>query len=353
VRVNPATRVRPLGWRSIITGRSDVAGVQRTMQQLFERVYMLEGEVGGRPLQLTYLRGDRLDLLIDTGCAGDPDQFVADQIRQAGGFPASVRLIVNTHSDLDHTGGNAAMKRLAPGALLMCGTADRAACFDPHVLFSSRYDAYRHSHGIFYDDAAAGWIREQSGYATPIDVTSNGGTFLQLSDDWAVELIALPGHSHGHLGVYDRHNHALYGGDAIHGAVYPGLDGSPKLCPTYLHVDDYLQTIDRIRALPISTYVGCHWPVMRGDAVAAFCAESRAFVERADALLMKLFQRGTPVTLREACLQLGPQLGEWPDVPALHLELIFALNGHAERLVQQGKVETQRVDGVLAYQAVM
>ena len=54
------------------------------MQQLFEGVYLLEGEVGGRPLQLVYLKGDHASLLMDTGCAHDPSKFIARQIEEAG-----------------------------------------------------------------------------------------------------------------------------------------------------------------------------------------------------------------------------------------------------------------------------
>ena len=42
------------------------------MQELFNGVFMLEGDVGGRPLRLMYLQGETASLLLDTGCANDP-----------------------------------------------------------------------------------------------------------------------------------------------------------------------------------------------------------------------------------------------------------------------------------------
>src|SRR5947208_393364 len=83
------------------------------MQQLFDGVYMLEGEVGGRPLQLVYLKGGTASLLMDTGCAHDPSKFIARQIAEAGGSVADLTWILNTHPDLDHIGGNHEMKQLA------------------------------------------------------------------------------------------------------------------------------------------------------------------------------------------------------------------------------------------------
>jgi glyoxylase-like metal-dependent hydrolase (beta-lactamase superfamily II) len=153
-----------------------------------------------------------------------------------------------------------------------------------------------------------------------------------------VEIVAVPGHSKGHLAVYDPLHHALYGGDAIHGRGYRGLDGAMVLCPTYEDVDDYLETISFIEQLPISTYVGCHWPVKRGDEIAAFCRESRDFADLADCLLMEAL--ATPRSLRELCSALGPKLGDWPRDN--DIGLAAALAGHLRRLVQTGRV-TERV----------
>lgn len=322
------------------------------MQQLFEDVFLLEGVINGRPLQLIYLQGESASLLLDTGCSGDPEGFISAQIREAGGNPAALRWIVNSHTDLDHTGGNYAMKQIAPQAILACGDADRAACSDPAVLYDVRYDAYRKNHGIFYDAAGRDWIMQQCGQHMPVDVTFTHGEHIRLADDWEIEIVALPGHAKGHIGLLDSKNSALYGGDAIHGAVYLGLDGTPKLPPTYLHVDDYLHTIDFIDHLPIETYVGCHWPVKRGIEIAAFCAESRDFVHYTDALVREALTREW-LTLRELCLQLAPQLGGWEHVPALDLELAFALNGHLESLIKAGRLDVRQDETAQAFTLVM
>ena len=49
---------------------------------------MLEGDVGGRPLQLMYLKESLGSLLLDTGCIHDPTKFIAPQIRAVGGNPS-------------------------------------------------------------------------------------------------------------------------------------------------------------------------------------------------------------------------------------------------------------------------
>lgn len=304
------------------------------MQQLFDGVYLLEGEIGGRPLQLLYLRGKDAALLMDTGCAHDPSKFIAPQISQAGGQASELRWILNTHPDLDHIAGNHDMKQLAPDAILACGEPDRLTCQGFDELMQYRYDIYRADHGIFYEGETLAWLRAEGGEPQPIEVTFRGGEHIRLGPSWEIELLAVPGHAKGHLAVYDPVHQALYGGDAIHGCGYPGLDGTMKLCPTYVDVDDYLETISRIEQLPIATYVGCHWPVKGNAEVAAFCRESRKFVERTDDILLE--HLATPRTLREICRALGPMLGEWPR--GTDLELVYPLHGHLSRLVQNGVV---------------
>ncbi len=116
------------------------------MKQLFDRVYLLEGEVGGRPLQLVYLKGDSATLLLDTGCSHDPSKFIAPQIGDAGGSAGDLTWILNTHPDLDHIGGNHEMKQLASQAILACGEPDRLACLGFESLMHYRYDVYRADH---------------------------------------------------------------------------------------------------------------------------------------------------------------------------------------------------------------
>ena len=301
------------------------------MKQLFDGVYLLEGEVGGRPLQLVYLKGGSATLLMDTGCGHDPSKFIAPQISHAGGSVGDLTWILNTHPDLDHVGGNHEMKQLAPKAILACGQPDQLACQGLDSLMRYRYDVYRADQQIFYEGETLAWFRAEGGEPEPIDATFRGGESIRLGSGWEVELLAVPGHAKGHLAIYDPIHQALYGGDAIQGRGYRGLDGDMKLGPTYENIDDYLGTIRLIENLPINTYVGCHWPVKQNAEVAEFCRESRDFVETAERVLLE--QLSTPHTLREICTVLGPVLGEWPR--AADLELVYALNGHLRRLLDR------------------
>jgi glyoxylase-like metal-dependent hydrolase (beta-lactamase superfamily II) len=306
------------------------------IRQIFDHVYLLEGEVGGRPIALPLLLSSEAAVLLDTGCAFHVPQLILPALKSLGAKADRLRWIVNTHCDLDHQGGNQAMKSFAPRATLCCGDADRELIEDPQVLYARRYDAYRLKHAHFYDESTRQSILNDSGRPQSVDLTFGGGERLRLAPGWELEVLRLPGHSHGHLGILDRRNRVLYGGDAIHGASYVSVTGQPALCPTYLHVQPYLSTIRFIEHLDIDTYVGCHWPLHRGQAIAEFCRESRQFVEAAERLVLQQL-RATDSSLNELCETLSAQLGAWPQ--AVGWELAYALNGHLEDLQARGLID--------------
>src|SRR5262245_28061869 len=113
---------------------------------IFKDVYLLEAEIGGRPLQLPLLIGAEHSVLLDTGCAPDVQRVILPTLKKIGLKPSQLSFVINTHCDTDHTGGNHGMKQAAPQALLCCGDADREMVESPEKLIKLRYDAYRKKH---------------------------------------------------------------------------------------------------------------------------------------------------------------------------------------------------------------
>ncbi len=311
-----------------------------SIQTLADGVHLLCGHTGGRPLRLPLLVGSSGVLLMDTGNAPDVQALILPALAQLGISPARLTHILITHCDHDHVGGNHEMKRLAPQAVMGCGAADQAQVESPETIWSVRYDAYRAKHRHFYPDAVKAAVFACLGEAQKMDRVYAEGDTITLAPDWQVEVVHLPGHSHGHLGVFDRKHGILFGGDAIHGAVYLDEQGEPALCPTYLYPQAYLRTIEKIRAMKPDAYVGCHWPVKRGHEVADFCDESRDFVLKVEAqILAELKASPAGLTLSELCARCGPALGSWPT--GIHHELCYAFAGHLDDLSARGLVRAE------------
>ena len=212
-----------------------------TMVELVPGVHRIEAEVGGRPLYLFAFLGERR-LLLDAGCASTVDEFIAPSLGEVGLGLLDLDVLVVTHSDLDHQGGAHLLKRANPSLWVTCGLLDIPQVSSPDALVAERYQAYAALHGITPDADAIAWMRRESGGPVRVDVGWSGGELLELAPDWSVQILHVPGHSVGHIAVYDERSDALFSGDCLQGSVYLGLDGTPKLCPTYTHVDDYLET---------------------------------------------------------------------------------------------------------------
>lgn len=306
--------------------------------RLFGGVHLLFAEVGGRPLYLPLIVGQELSILCDSGCASDVENIILPSMQHIGFSPSCLTLILNTHCDVDHIGGNYGLKRVARQALICCGDADREQIESSGAIFQHRYDAHRENHNQYYDGNTARWIATELGPEQPVALTLKGGERIRLSSDWEIEILHLPGHSAGHVGALDSKNHVLFAGDAIQGSFIPDISGRPALPPSYMYVDLYLSTIAAIEKLDIEVLSGCHWPVMRGAEIRAFCAASREFVLKAESLILNsVKQRKTGVTLRDLCFEVGPKLGSWPE--AAHNELRYAILGHLRELVGRNQIE--------------
>lgn len=308
---------------------------QQAVTEIGERTWRLRSELGGRNLfQYLIGSGDGQELLlVDTGVTSTPREVVLPALRSLGLSPDQVRLVVVTHPDVDHQGGLAALRELCPSALMSCGFYDRAMVGRPEKLLNDRYQPYLAEYELGYGADEVAWIRSNYGASTPIDLAFSGGERLNVGER-VLEVHHAPGHSAGHLVLFERASGLLFSSDAIHGSACPGTDGGPAMCPTYEEVDSYIDTIDLVRRLAPGEMHSGHWPVRSGAEVAAFLDESREFTARVDEILLDRGQE--PATLADLCDAVQRGAGPWES--ELHL-LMFCVHGHVRRLQRLGRLE--------------
>lgn len=311
-------------------------------------IHRIEAPLGERFVAV-YLLVEKDDaLLIDTGMDDTPQRYIAPYLDQIGVAPNRIRYVLTSHADFDHTAGNRSLQEMAPGALFLCHALDQAMVEDIELMITDRYGEFAADHGIDETEESKQFIRNSSRHV-PVNVTVSGGETIRLGSQWQVEVLHAPGHSRGHLSVYDARSQTLIICDATLGNAVLFKNGNPAFPPTYRYVDTYVATMNRFRGMAVKTLLTSHYPIYTGAGVAEFLAESRAYVDRVDqALLTAIAGAATPPTMRELCTTLGPQLGEWPDAASIYL--VNPFQGHLERLVQYGVVTTERRDGLMTYQ---
>jgi glyoxylase-like metal-dependent hydrolase (beta-lactamase superfamily II) len=322
-----------------------MAGKEKRME-VAPGIHRIEAPLGERFVAMHLLVGDECALLFDTGMDRMPYDYILPYLDQIGVPATKIRYVLTSHADFDHTAGNASMKEIAPGAIFLCHGLDQAMIEDVETLIRDRYSELEADHGIGETEQSKAYIREQSRHV-PVDVALTGGETIRLGADWRVEVLHTPGHSRGHLTIWEPRSQSLIICDAtLYNAVL-FKNGKPAFPPTYRYVETYVATMQRLAGIPAQLMLTSHYPLYRGPQIAEFIAESRAYVDRVDATILNALADGEPRTMRELIDQTNTSLGEWPEAAGIYLCNPFA--GHLERFVQYGVLETGRRAGLITY----
>lgn len=304
--------------------------------QIFPNVYEIRSHFGDRYIQ-QYLFVGEMVVLLDAGVIDTPQAAILPYMEKIGIAPRKLNMVIAMHADADHHGGLPAIKDASSSILLACHEGDRELIEDPEVLYAHRYNFLAKDHEL-------GFGREGMVYSPrkcKIDERLSANQILKLAPDWNLHVWHVPGHSDGHLAIYDEKNRAAFTSDAVQAGGYPTVSGGTAFGPTYYKVNAYLRTIEFLEKQPIDHLFTGHWPSAHGADVKKFLSQSRQFVERADEQILRyLKQHPSGASLKTLLYEAGGELGNWPDQAAIFLQ--FALFGHLERLLQRGVIRAKR-----------
>jgi glyoxylase-like metal-dependent hydrolase (beta-lactamase superfamily II) len=312
-----------------------------SIEEVQPRIYRIPSILGRRRFAQWLVVGDERLLLVDSGIAGTIAEHVTPALEELGRSPAEITDVVVSHADVDHYGGNSEVRRLAPQARIRSSAQDRPWIESWQTISRDRYGWYR-GHGLDYDEATWVWLEDAAGPDTPLDGTVADGEVLDLGGI-AVEVVALPGHSPGHLGVWHHDSRTAIVMDAVlERGLYTTGDQliSP---PPYASVTAYRRTIDRLRELRPARLGTSHYAPLEGEqAVSAFLEGSAGFVIDLDAVVdAELGADPQPLEhyWRAADAALGP-------FEEMAVELARSVAAHLDNAADEGRaVRTQDADG--------
>jgi glyoxylase-like metal-dependent hydrolase (beta-lactamase superfamily II) len=194
-----------------------------------------------------------LDLVVDTSLGLRPLRHLVERE-----FDHEV-LAVATHVHADHVGGmheferraihpSEAERLAAPGTVILDITEFGSEVRQPYV--DAGYDVP----DLLIDAVPLGGL--PSGpierLAAPATTLLADGNVVDLGDR-AFEVLHLPGHSPGSIGLWDPASGVLFSGDAIYdGPLLDELEGGD--------IPAYVDTMKRLRDLPVTVVHGGHEP---------------------------------------------------------------------------------------------
>jgi glyoxylase-like metal-dependent hydrolase (beta-lactamase superfamily II) len=294
-------------------------------------VHRLVAPLGDRYVCIFLVVGTASAAVIDTGVADSPDVALAPAL---AALRVDVSHIIVTHADVDHSGGLAAARRLAPRALAVCHPLDRPLVDSVDRMIDDRYRELRHAHEIDPDPEFCDWVRANDDGGTVTDVIAPG-THIDLGDR-RLAVLHTPGHTRGQLTVVDELTRTAIVADAVMAGAIPDASGEPAFAPTYRYPADYRESCHTLRRLAPVRLLCSHYSVVEGPAeVAAFLDETESFLVRLEReILDALVTAARPIPAVEVIAAVAPRVRTWDA--GMDSTLAQPVVGHLEDLVARG-----------------
>ena len=321
------------------------------IEQLLPGLYKVEIPLPGNPLKNInsyFIRGPKRNLIIDTGMNRPECRKVMDQaVLELKFEPQDTDLFI-THMHADHSGLVAHMT--TPTTRVFCSEPDieviqrisKSVTGEAHVM------KYAHRNGFSDAEAQEISVRHPGfRYSAQGDMRFDpvaDGDIIEVGD-YRLRCVATPGHTLGHLCLYEEEKKFLFSGDHILGDITPNIshwtDEGDSL-------GNYLASLDVVEKLPIDTVYPGHRRLIADWRVRLNELRQHHAARAAEALAV--LHHGPQTAYQVAGEMSWDMTCAWNEFPAA--QKWFAVGearAHLRWLVVQGKVKTREQDGILLF----
>lgn len=309
----------------------------------------------GLPYVLPYFIASRGDtLLVDCGW-NTQDAYTAlqEQLAEAGCGIGDIQTLVLTHAHPDHC-GMAGRLKAETGCSVWLHELEtpflRTRYLAPEELMD-RLEQWYARHGVPSDDRdeierGSMAMRFLVAELHP-DRALKGGEHIKVGD-FAFELIWTPGHSPGHIVLYEPNHELLISGDHVLPSITPNVSSHPQQRESPLA--DYLASLDKIAGLRVRRMLPAHeWDI--GDFQQRIRDLRIHHDERLDDMIAAVGRRQA-VTALEVAQRVHWTTGPYEALPAwMKRAAIGEALAHLIYLTGQGRLVQSEEDGIVLFQA--
>jgi glyoxylase-like metal-dependent hydrolase (beta-lactamase superfamily II) len=214
------------------------------------------------------IEGNRENLLIDTGM-DSPAVYALlnDELKKYGFDIKDINHIVITHIHPDHYGLAGKLKQLS-GAKIAFSDAEAAMLDSRYIKMDALVEEMRDM--LYASGAPAEMLSNLSRLSLPLrrfvtpvlpDVKLKDGKKITI-DPFEFKVLLTPGHSVGHICLYEQNRKLLFCGDHILPEITPHIGFHPQAGPDPL--GDYLKSLKNMLKLEVRLAFPGHGPSFSG-----------------------------------------------------------------------------------------
>jgi glyoxylase-like metal-dependent hydrolase (beta-lactamase superfamily II) len=325
-------------WRARAQRDSARPSVEELLPGLWRMTVPLPGHSVGQ-VNVFALTAPEGVLLIDTGWRHPVAWAALDELlHQAGLAVTDVTRLVVTHAHPDHCGLGGTFRQ-EQGASVAMHAAD-AACFRQRYVdpagFGRLTDDWLASAGVpgeAVDDASMHVFRADLVNPVEPDTELRDGQRL-VHGDWQLEVVHTPGHTAGHVCLYDHATATLFTGDHVLSRINTSPAYRPLSEPD--PVGGYLATFPRLRGLEPARVLPGHGRPFTGLAPRLDALEQHHRARLAATLELVRTRPGTVWEVTGGISRSSP----WDSLTrSARISAMAETYGHLVHLAAQGVVE--------------
>lgn len=289
-------------------------------------------------------------LMIDTGWyTRESLNCLKGGLKDAGLDLSDIATIIITHIHPDHFGLAGRIKELSPRTKLIMHRWEADLIESRYIKFSDLHEKMgdfllRHGVSRMTEMDRASMPSLEFVKVTYPDRTVFGGEIIRTGM-YDLEVVWTPGHSIGHICLYEPQNQFLFAGDHILPHITPAIGFHVQSGDNPL--GDYLYTLHKIEHLTVKKILPAHEDVFE-DLRGRIAGIEKHHQDRNDEIMMTILKK--PLTAYEISPQIKWNVSAWDDLSPFHKRLaVMETIAHLEYLKWEGKVQRNIEAGVFKY----